>query len=211
MPGGSEGKESASSAGDTGSIPGSGRSPGEGNGNPLQGVAWRIPCTVEPIGLQSMGSQRGGHDWVTNISLSYSHLSPLWLPWCLRWWIICLQCRRPAFDLWEGMAAHSSILAGKIPRTEESGRPQSTRSQIVRQGWATFTLRELWLIFKWGNKPPSWKSMIIRTKGRGGIRTDCRELLLLANDLTAPDCSQLLCLRLQSCFTLHILKFHEGN
>ena len=34
--GGSDGKESASSAGDLGSIPGSGRSPEEGNGNPLQ-------------------------------------------------------------------------------------------------------------------------------------------------------------------------------
>ena len=36
FPGGSDGKESACSAGDLGSISGSGRSPGEGNGNPLQ-------------------------------------------------------------------------------------------------------------------------------------------------------------------------------
>ena len=35
-PGGSDGKESACNAGDQGSIPGRGRSPGEGNGNPLQ-------------------------------------------------------------------------------------------------------------------------------------------------------------------------------
>ena len=34
--GGSEGKASAYNAGDQGSIPGPGRSPGEGNGNPLQ-------------------------------------------------------------------------------------------------------------------------------------------------------------------------------
>ena len=34
--GGSDGKESASNAGDMGSVPGSGRFPGEGNGNPLQ-------------------------------------------------------------------------------------------------------------------------------------------------------------------------------
>ena len=39
FPGGSDGKESACSAGDPGSIPGSGRSPGEGNVNPLQ-----YPC-----------------------------------------------------------------------------------------------------------------------------------------------------------------------
>ena len=37
------GKESACNAGVIGLIPGSGRSPGEGNGNPLQYPAWRIP------------------------------------------------------------------------------------------------------------------------------------------------------------------------
>ena len=36
FPGGSDGKESVCSAGDLGLIPGLGRSPGEGNGNPLQ-------------------------------------------------------------------------------------------------------------------------------------------------------------------------------
>ena len=36
FPGGSEVKVSAPNAGDSGSIPGSGRSPGEGNGNPFQ-------------------------------------------------------------------------------------------------------------------------------------------------------------------------------
>ena len=36
FPGGSDGKESACNAGDQGSIPESGRSPGEGNDNPLQ-------------------------------------------------------------------------------------------------------------------------------------------------------------------------------
>ena len=36
FPGGSVGRESACNAGDTGSVPGLGRSPGEGNGNPLQ-------------------------------------------------------------------------------------------------------------------------------------------------------------------------------
>ena len=36
FPGGSDGKESSCNAGDLGSIPGLGRSPGEGHGNPLQ-------------------------------------------------------------------------------------------------------------------------------------------------------------------------------
>ena len=42
-------------AGDTGSIPGLGRSPGEENSNPFQNLAWEIPWTEEPGGLQSVG------------------------------------------------------------------------------------------------------------------------------------------------------------
>ena len=48
-------KNSPANAGDirhTGLIPGSGRSPGEGNGNPLQFSCWRILWTEEPGGLQ---------------------------------------------------------------------------------------------------------------------------------------------------------------
>ena len=36
-------------------IPGSGKPPGIGNGNPLKYFAWRIPWTQEPGRLQSMG------------------------------------------------------------------------------------------------------------------------------------------------------------
>ena len=62
LPGGSAGKESACNVGDLGSIPGSGRSPGEGNDNPLQYLAWIIPRTEEPGGLQYMVSKIVGHD-----------------------------------------------------------------------------------------------------------------------------------------------------
>ena len=63
FPGGPDGKASVYNAGDLGSIPGLGRYPGKGNGNPLQysclenpmdGGAWCRPL--------SMGSQRVGHD-----------------------------------------------------------------------------------------------------------------------------------------------------
>ena len=53
---------SACNVGDLVSIPGSGRSPGEGNGNPLQYSCLGNPWTEEPGGLQSMGSQRVGHE-----------------------------------------------------------------------------------------------------------------------------------------------------
>ena len=50
---------------DVGSIPGLGRSPGGGHGNPLQyscSLNWKIPWTEEPGGIQSIGSQRVGHN-----------------------------------------------------------------------------------------------------------------------------------------------------
>ena len=56
------GKESTSNAGDTGSVPGSGRSPGEGNGNPLQCFCLGNPRDRGASGLQSMRSQRVRHD-----------------------------------------------------------------------------------------------------------------------------------------------------
>ena len=61
FPGSSNGKASAYNVGDPGSIPGSGRSPGEGNGNPLLYSYLENPWTEEPGWLQSMGLQRVGH------------------------------------------------------------------------------------------------------------------------------------------------------
>ena len=55
FPSGSEVKASACNVGDLGSIPGSGRSPGEGNGNPLQYSSLENPMVEEPGGLQSTG------------------------------------------------------------------------------------------------------------------------------------------------------------
>ena len=48
---------------DMGLIPGSGRSPRGGHGNPLQYSCRENPWTEEPGGLQSIGSHRIGHDW----------------------------------------------------------------------------------------------------------------------------------------------------
>ena len=84
FPGGSEGKAFACNAGNPGSIPGLGRSPGEGSGSPLletrvqslgqedllekemvthsSVLSWRSSQTEKPGRLQSMGQQRVGHD-----------------------------------------------------------------------------------------------------------------------------------------------------
>ena len=83
----SVGKESACSAGDQGSIPGSGRSPGEGNGNPLQYACLENHMTEEPGGLQPKGSQRVGHDWATSQILWWRlTLRSIVAGKCLLWW-----------------------------------------------------------------------------------------------------------------------------
>ena len=67
FPGGSVVKNphaNAEDTGDVGSIPGLGRTPGVGNGNPLQYSCLRNPIE-EPGGLQSMGLQRVGHNLAT--------------------------------------------------------------------------------------------------------------------------------------------------
>ena len=58
FPGGSNGKESARSEGKPGSIPGSGRSPGEGNGNSLQYSCLENSMDRGACRLQSMGLQK---------------------------------------------------------------------------------------------------------------------------------------------------------
>ena len=75
--GGSSAEESACNAGDTSSIPGSGRSPGGGNDNYSSVLAWEIPWTEESGGPQSMGSQRVGHDGTrahTHVSIYFGGL-----------------------------------------------------------------------------------------------------------------------------------------
>ena len=85
--GGSDGKKSACRAGDPGSIPGLGRSPGEGNNYPLSILAWEIPLTEEPGGLQSWGPKESDH----KVSLpAWSFQSPGWFP--------CLSVESPTLN-----------------------------------------------------------------------------------------------------------------
>ena len=93
----SVGKKSARNAGDPGSIPGLGRSPGEGISYSLQ------------------------YSWTSLVAQLVKNP-----PAMRETWVRSLDWEDP---LEEGMATHSSILAWRIPWTEESGRLQSMGSQ----------------------------------------------------------------------------------
>ena len=86
-------KNPPANAGDPGSIPGSGRFPGGGHGNPLQ------------------------YFWASLVAQMLNNPRAV-----LETWVRSLDWEDP---LEEGMATHSSILAWRIPWTEEPGRPQS--------------------------------------------------------------------------------------
>ena len=95
FPDGSVSKESSCNAGDPGWIPGSGRSPGEGIGNPLQS------------------------SWASLVTQLVKNP-----PVMQETWVRSLGWEDP---LEKGKAAHSSILAWRIPWTEEPGGLQSMR------------------------------------------------------------------------------------
>ena len=75
FPGGSEAKASACNVGDVGSIPGLGRSPGEGNGNPLQ-----YSCLENPMdrGAWRATVHRVAKSWtrLNDFTLTFFHLFP---------------------------------------------------------------------------------------------------------------------------------------
>ena len=89
-------------------------------------LAWRIPGTVEPGGLPSMGSHRVGHDWSDLAAAVAVSIRKLWV-----------KKVRNMTCIGKEMATHSSILAWKIPWTEEPGWLLSMRSQRVGHDWAT--------------------------------------------------------------------------
>ena len=75
-------------------------------------LAWKIPWTEEPGGLQSVGSLRVGHDWATSLSLFTLHA------------------------LEKEMATHSSVLAWRIPGMVEPGGLPSMGSHRVGHDWS---------------------------------------------------------------------------
>ena len=95
FPGDSDGKESACNIGDLGSVPGSGRSPGEGNGTPLQ-----YSCLENPMD--------GGAWWaaVHGVAKTQTRLSDFTSTFQFH-------------ALEKEMATHSSVLAWRIPGTGE--------------------------------------------------------------------------------------------
>ena len=78
FPGGSNGKESTCNSGDLGSIPGLGRSPGEGHSNSAQYFCLENPMDRGAWWATVQGLQRVGHNW-SNLTHTHSYLFNLLL------------------------------------------------------------------------------------------------------------------------------------
>ena len=126
---------------------------------------------------------------------------------------VCLQCWRLGFDPWVGkiplekdIATHSSILACKIPWTEEPGRLQSMGLQRVGNDWAT------WLYFhKPSTKRKQQKPNLAHSKTDGWMATDLAVMRKLkpqpaaGKDKKQPGCaSEIQAWGCQVLFKVHV-------
>ena len=140
------GKESTCKAGDPGSIPGLGRSTGEGIGYPLQ-YSWPSLLAQLVKNLPAMWETRvRSLGWEDRLEKGRANHSSI-LAWRIPWTVSSMGSQRVRHDwmtftsirgvsLEEGMATHSRILAWRSPWTEEPGGLQSLGSQRVRHNWS---------------------------------------------------------------------------
>ena len=172
-------------------------------------LAWKTSWTEESGRLQSMGSLRVGHDWALHFHFSLSCIgegngNPLQYS-CLEnsmdgeaWWATVHGIAKSRiwlsdftltfhFHAWEKeMATHSSVLAWRIPRTEEPGGLQSMGSRRVGHDWetVTFTLEsQLYLDFQ--DIPPGWSHPVLWLQP-----SPCRRGWLPNRYQTSPDISK---------------------
>ena len=106
----------------------------------------------EPGGLQSMGSQRVGHNWATkqqqDLLMEDGHSFWLFIMRDVPRSVVLQNVPQSGFVML-GMATDSSILAWRIPCTEEAGGLQSMESQRAGQDRATNTFTFINVIFKY--------------------------------------------------------------
>ena len=119
---------------------------GEGNDNPSVILAWRIPWTEEPSGLQSKGLQRAGHRWATN---------PFTVSWC------CLY-KRTSWGI--GLRQESATAETESPLQEGRGcRGKGCENTLpLMVGLPCVCLAKLYSckqvrVYMWGANPKEWR------------------------------------------------------
>ena len=166
------------SAGDVGSIPGSGRFPGEGHGNSLHILASGIP--VEPGGLRSMGSQTVGCDLTTEQQQRKL---------CIFAGHNYFNSRRTTIHAWqawigEDRASGSSAMWMTSSRMEDLDLCNEALSQHRKaRNWDLWTHQENHEDSShWGSWPESTLSTLSRVfRSSDSVATECVALVVWSN------------------------------
>ena len=94
-------------------------------------LAWKIPWTEEPGRLQSMGSQRVGHDWATSLSLSHIGEGNGNPPQCS-----CLENPRDRGPWWAAVCG--------VAQSQTRLKRLSSSSMIKQSHSQAYTWRKTW-------------------------------------------------------------------
>ena len=136
-------------------------------------LAWRIPWTEDPGGLQSIESHRVRHNWSMHACMHALLKLKLLNKLNIEELAVRTKSGYCSKSLREkAMAPHSSTLAWKIPWTEGPGGLQSMGSLRVRHNWATDTTEQLHFHFSLscigeGNGNPLQCSCLENPRDRG--------------------------------------------
>ena len=126
FPGGLDSKASVYNGGDLSSIPGSGRSPGEGNGNPLQLLVWIFMVFDYPTSMSHLSGNS------SNFALKNQVSEMMWLKWGRR------QPCPHRFRICSGVSTRPAPIFSDQPRLECTSQGHtawmSTRLQQVLPG-----------------------------------------------------------------------------
>ena len=130
---------------------------GEGNGTHSSALAWKIPWTGEPGWLQSMRSQRVGHDWVTSLSLfTFTHWRRQWHPLQCS----CLENPRDGGAWWAAVYGVTQSRTRLKWLSSSSSRKVLTIFRCVGKEWLENFVRGICICLKEGASwilPLSWR------------------------------------------------------
>ena len=134
-------------------------------------LAWGIPWTEEPGGLQSIVSQNSqthlGQLNSSNISL-VPYSIPVFIFISIKWVLYSLNCTHLICAMEKAMASHSSTLAWKILWTEEPSALQFMGLLGVGHDWATSL--SLFTFMHWRRKcQPTPVFLLGESQGRGSL------------------------------------------
>ena len=128
-------------------------------------LAWKIPWMEEPCRLQSMGSRRVGHNWVTSLSLfTFMHWRRKWQP-------------TPVFLPGESQG-RGSLMGCRLWGRTESDTTEATQQQQQCQTWSS---QETLVFYRGQSEKFQTEFLIVRKCYGEGIQTSCVYVVILCS------------------------------